>query len=403
MERRTAKSLDDRELMLEAFLQKKSSVQKEYLLKLKNEIDDFVVNFKKRYDRFPWKKLLSIKKIRKFDDIIITVNKTKFGTKELIRDVSNLQTKLGQMCQSKYFNYIIRAYLKDARGQEDAKVKDIYTTYHKELKLAFKEMQDDLYTAYDMLSALTKSLNQEKEVKEGTEMNTVSLEDIEKELFEGTDTELTKGVQEIQKATDPSNQEKEMDKAIQNNSQADPELKKALADSKLESALSDEEYQNAKKALYEACANGEMTIEEREETLQTLKEEAMVKAISPDTEKTGMSNFEAFEAVRKDLYEKYGKGEITLETREALITEAREIFFTESTEEEKEESVEEPVDGETEEKPETESTEKDKEENKSSKRENLLSFALKNNPYFQKDFYDQCQKDKEEKKDKENK
>ena len=69
----------------------KSLKQKEYLLKLKDEINEFIENFKKRYQLFPWNKVNKLSKFEINSDKPITVNETKFTVKELVKEINKIK------------------------------------------------------------------------------------------------------------------------------------------------------------------------------------------------------------------------------------------------------------------------------------------------------------------------
>ena len=69
-------------------LVKKTKEQKEYLLRLKSNISSFLVNYKKRYQLFPWSLVNKISKMKIITDTPITIHGTEFTVKELIKEIN---------------------------------------------------------------------------------------------------------------------------------------------------------------------------------------------------------------------------------------------------------------------------------------------------------------------------
>lgn len=90
------------------------------------------------------------------------------------------------------------------------------------------------------------------------------------------------------------------------------------------------------KALYERYGNGEITLEEREELIQELKDSHYKTECTSDIVLDyDLTPIEQFTEVKKALYEKCSNGEIGIEERETLIQEYYdEIFPTEYVQEE---------------------------------------------------------------------
>ena len=101
------------------------------------------------------------------------------------------------------------------------------------------------------------------------------------------------------------------------------------ASKKEKSVKESAEFVANRKAIYEACANGEITLDEREELLHDLNREYMVKESEEPTTNCANSK-ERFEAVRKAIYEKCSNGEITLDEREILLEKAKELLLEKS-------------------------------------------------------------------------
>ena len=75
-------------------MQRKTKEQREYLLKLKDEISSFLVNYKKRYQRFPWSQVNKVPKLKLYTSVPITVNGTKFTVKELVKIINSTKKRI---------------------------------------------------------------------------------------------------------------------------------------------------------------------------------------------------------------------------------------------------------------------------------------------------------------------
>jgi hypothetical protein len=96
----------------------------------------------------------------------------------------------------------------------------------------------------------------------------------------------------------------------------------------------DKVYNKFKAALYESCANGEITLEEREELLNNLKDKKYLSEASEyEIYNESLDKKDKFNAIKHALYERCANGELTVEQRETLICKAKEMIFESSTEE----------------------------------------------------------------------
>lgn len=83
-----------------------------------------------------------------------------------------------------------------------------------------------------------------------------------------------------------------------------------------------------KKALYEACNHGLISMEQREELLETSRANMYVEATSLTTYGfETMSNEDQFKQVRRVLYERCKSGEISIDERDEMLLNARRKYF----------------------------------------------------------------------------
>lgn len=83
-----------------------------------------------------------------------------------------------------------------------------------------------------------------------------------------------------------------------------------------------------KKALYEACNHGLITMEQREELLESSRANMYIEAANSTTYGfETMSNEDQFKQVRRVLYERCKAGEISIDERDEMLLNARRKFF----------------------------------------------------------------------------
>lgn len=85
----------------------------------------------------------------------------------------------------------------------------------------------------------------------------------------------------------------------------------------------------AKLAIYESCANGDITIEQREILINNLKTKTVVEEMAKEIEDPYVEEDvnDEYNKVRTTIYEKYANGEFDLNMREVLLEKAREKYF----------------------------------------------------------------------------
>ena len=85
----------------------------------------------------------------------------------------------------------------------------------------------------------------------------------------------------------------------------------------------------AKLAIYESCANGDITIEQREILINNLKTKTVVEEMAKEIEDPYVEEDvnDEYNKVRTIIYEKYANGEFDLNMREVLLEKAREKYF----------------------------------------------------------------------------
>ena len=141
---------------------KRSKVQKENLLKLKKEIVDFTTDFKKRYQLFPWSKVNKLTKIEMRSSSPITVNGSEFTVMSLVKEINKSKTKIQSRLKPSYYNFLLKAYIKDSMNLEDKEVNSIYKEYEEQLNGLFKETKQDLMFCLEGLKQINKAFKKEE-------------------------------------------------------------------------------------------------------------------------------------------------------------------------------------------------------------------------------------------------
>ncbi len=140
---------------------KRSKVQRENLLKLKKEIVDFTTDFKKRYQLFPWSKVNKLTKIEMRSSSPITVNGSEFTVMSLVKEINKSKTKIQSRLKPSYYNFLLKAYIKDSMNLEDKEVNSIYKEYEEQLIGLFKETKQDLMFCLEGLKQINKAFKKE--------------------------------------------------------------------------------------------------------------------------------------------------------------------------------------------------------------------------------------------------
>lgn len=141
---------------------KRSKVQKENLLKLKKEIVDFTADFKKRYQLFPWSKVNKLTKIEMRSSSPITTNSSEFTVMSLVKEINKTKTKIQNRLKPSYYNFLLKAYIKDSMNLEDKQVNSIYKEYEEQLNCLFKETKQDLIFCLEGLKQINKAFKKDE-------------------------------------------------------------------------------------------------------------------------------------------------------------------------------------------------------------------------------------------------
>lgn len=153
----------------------KKSIQllRVYEVKLKNQVKDFTVNFKKRYDKFPWQLITKIP--NSSGNEVVVVRGSKFTVKSLKAEILKVNKNLKSRTKPSGFNTYISAYKKEAIHaiRTGGDLSKVYHSFNEILTTQFKQTKDDLMFCIEALRQLTKYLKEkDKEVKESYMMET---------------------------------------------------------------------------------------------------------------------------------------------------------------------------------------------------------------------------------------
>ena len=146
-------------------LVRKTREQKKYLLKLKSEVSDFLINYKKRYQLFPWSQVNKISKLQINSNSPINVNGIDFTVKKLVNEINKTKSKIQSRMRPSYYNYILKAYIKDSMNKDGKQLKDVYNQYNEELQNVFKEMRMDLLFCLEGLKQMNRALKPDNKKK----------------------------------------------------------------------------------------------------------------------------------------------------------------------------------------------------------------------------------------------
>ena len=137
---------------------KRNKEQRELLIKMKNDISAFIVNYNKRYKLFPWSQVNKITRLKINSQTPITVNGIKYTVKELVKLIATTKTKISCRLKPSYYTYLIRTFIKESKDKTGLELKKVYDVYDDELQCIFKEMNQDLMFCISALKELNKAL-----------------------------------------------------------------------------------------------------------------------------------------------------------------------------------------------------------------------------------------------------
>lgn len=148
----------------------KTKEQKRYSSKLNEEIKSFLVNYKKRYNLFPWNTVNKVSRIKDIKTTVVTIDSIEYTVPELVKRVNQINNKLKSELKPSYFNYILNGFYSETKHKSGSDVELIYNDYSNQLKLVFKDMQIDLGFCLSALKEINKIMKaNEKIVKESLE------------------------------------------------------------------------------------------------------------------------------------------------------------------------------------------------------------------------------------------
>ena len=117
---------------------KKPDDVKFYYRKLRNEIDDFLFSFKKRYQKFPVKEVSSILRHHFNKEDTLNISDVRYTAVEAEVEFRKTYRKLKARINTSYFNFILKAYQSDVKKNPD-NARKTYDIYHSELQEEFKQ------------------------------------------------------------------------------------------------------------------------------------------------------------------------------------------------------------------------------------------------------------------------
>ena len=147
----------------------KNTMQREYQTKLKQSIDAFLINYKKRYIRFPFRTFNKLSHLKPIKNEVVKVRSVEYTIDELVKRVNSINSDLKTKMKPSYFNYIINGFNKETNKKDEKVIKLVYNDYNNQLNLIFKEMKDNLLFCLDALTETNKVLkefNKNKNIKE---------------------------------------------------------------------------------------------------------------------------------------------------------------------------------------------------------------------------------------------
>ena len=137
----------------------KKSKQRVYISMLKNEITDFVTNFKKRYNIFPWNKILRLSKSELRSSVKVSLRGNDYTVMSLVNEIKNKKKFLDNSLKSSYYNHYIFAFIKESKTcTNDNEYQKVYDAISKEFSAECEKIQSEFTFCVESLAAINKAL-----------------------------------------------------------------------------------------------------------------------------------------------------------------------------------------------------------------------------------------------------
>lgn len=271
------------------------TIDRKLMIKYYKELKDLIMEhssyIKKRIAIFPKKTTRKIQHL-KFNELTIQVNGESFLLPDLIKKLKSIYKDL--LLESKPHNYnsVLRNYKNEAKTSLN--INNTYNKYENILNARFDNNKEKMQYWLVSYKAIESSLKA-KNVNESTDI----LSDIYSLITEDTDIDYNRRdiIMDIM----------EMVKKEMNNKDNVNEIT----------------------ALYESCANGEISLEERENRIARLKSDSYAYETDSEykTESTNLTPHEIYDNIVSKLYERCSNGEISVSERELYIEKAKELYL----------------------------------------------------------------------------
>jgi len=167
-----------------------------YEEKLNSSIDSFIVDFKKRYMKFPWKLVNKVPNSK--DNKVVTVAGNKYTVKTLKKEVSQINRNLKLKLKPSAYKKFINAFKSEAKFaiKKDKDVSAVYRSIQSSLDADFKNSRDDLKFCLEAMRQLIQYLKDRDTIVNESFFEEYEKDNTIKSIYESEDNIMTR-IEEI--------------------------------------------------------------------------------------------------------------------------------------------------------------------------------------------------------------
>lgn len=271
------------------------TIDRKLMIKYHKELKDLIMEhssyIKKRITIFPKKTTKKIQHLN-INELTIQVNGESFLLPDLIKKLKSIYKNLLSESKPHNYNPVLRNYNSEAKTSLN--MNNTYNKYKNILNARFnnnKEKMQYWLLSYKAIESTLKNKNMNESTNILSDIYLLITEDIE------IDYNRRENIMDIMEMV-----KKEINK---------------------------KDNINEITALYESCANGEITVEEREESISKLKSDSYAYETDNEykTESTNLTPHEIYDNIVSKLYERCSNNEISVSERELYIEKAKELYL----------------------------------------------------------------------------
>ena len=147
---------------------------RQFVQSLKKDISDFIVNFKKRYNLFPWKQIEKLKKVKGIYNHDVTIKERDYTVRESFEEIHNRKSNIEKNLNPISYNPILLEFIKKSFKLSGNELNELYLEYKDKINAKFEESREDLYFCLDALKSLNriaKDINIQESVQDSNNIS----------------------------------------------------------------------------------------------------------------------------------------------------------------------------------------------------------------------------------------